>query len=158
MFWATRPSLPHLPRTKKRKTHRQRNHDMHLQITPCPPTSAPWQQRADSWHHNSLCLCREKAALGSERSWHHISLSGPVTEIITCTDKMPQSYFWGFFLVLHRQMFRHHWSWFQDTCTVVYPVIPVKVPALLSNQCWVGREQSALFLSFPNSSLSPASK
>lgn len=34
---------------------------------------------------------------GSEESRHHISPSGPVREIITCADKMPQNYFLWFF-------------------------------------------------------------
>lgn len=52
---------------------------------------------ADSWHHNSLCLCRKKGCKGPRRSSHHISLSRPVSEIISGTDKLPGSYFYFFF-------------------------------------------------------------
>lgn len=77
---------------------------------------------ADSWHHNSLCLCRKKGCKGPRRSSHHISLSRPVSEIISGTDKLPGSYFYFFLfssLVWNRQMLQTHWSWFQDTCTAL---------------------------------------
>lgn len=31
------------------------------------PTSAPWQQHADSWHHNSLCLCWKRLQRAREK-------------------------------------------------------------------------------------------
>lgn len=55
---------------------------------------------ADSWHHNSLCLCRKKGCKGPRRSSRHISLSRPVSEIISGTDKLPGSYFYFFFIRL----------------------------------------------------------
>lgn len=80
----------------KKKKHLQWNHDMHLKITFCSPHLHPGSSMLTAGitiHYVSA----GKGCRGPGRSSHHISLSGPVGEIITCTDKLPRSYFYIFF-------------------------------------------------------------
>lgn len=68
---------------------------------------------------------------GSEEAniiFHHQDLSG---EIITYTDKMPQSFF-VFFFFFFRQIFGHRWCCFQDTCYSGGAVTGGKVSAMLT--------------------------
>lgn len=84
---------------KNTKKHLQWNHDMHLKITFCSPHLHPGSSMLTAGitiHYVSA----GKGCRGPGRSSHHISLSGPVSEIITCTDKLPGSYFFFFFIAL----------------------------------------------------------
>lgn len=74
----------------------QWNHDMHLKITFGSPHLHPGSSMPTAGitiHYVSA----GKGCKGPGRSSHHISLSGPVSEIITCTDKLPGSYFYFFY-------------------------------------------------------------
>lgn len=71
----------------------QWNHDMHLKITFGSPHLHPGSSMPTAGitiHYVSA----GKGCKGPGRSSHHISLSGPVT----CTDKLPGSYFYFFLL------------------------------------------------------------
>lgn len=48
------------------------------------PTSPPWQQHTDSWHHNSLGLCRKRLQRTCEKLTPHFAdLSVELSPILT---------------------------------------------------------------------------
>lgn len=84
------------------------------------PTSAPWQQPADSWHHNSLCLCRKRLQRAREKL-------APYFTIETCQWnnhrhwQVARELFFYIYSTLFYKTGRCLGSWFQDTCTVPCP-------------------------------------
>ena len=129
---------------------------MHLKITFCSPHLHPGSSALTAGitiHYVS----DGKGCKGPGRSSHHISLSRPVSEIITGTDKLPGSYFYFFYLTLYYKTGRC----LGDTDPGFRTRAPFLVPYLKSRS----RPSSALRGVFPrprlifsHSSLSPASK
>lgn len=98
------------------------------------PMSAFWQQLPDSWHHNSLCLCRKRLQKATERLspcqclwlFHR---HWQVTSVFF--------FIYIFFLLQKsRQMFAEHEFWFQDTRRLPCSLLEVTL-LLCINIAWV---------------------
>lgn len=85
------------------------------------PMSARRQQHADSWHHNSLCLCQKRLQRAGEKL-------SPYFTIETCQWNYHQH--WQVarefvFCFFYFTLFYKTGFWFQDTCTVPCPLLEV---------------------------------
>lgn len=120
---------------------------MHLKMTsysPCLHAGSSTLTAGITIHYVSA----RKGCKGPGRSSRHISLSRPVSEIITSTDKLPGSLFFVFFILLS---FIKQVSGFRTRVLFL-------VPYLKSRSCPPSEFGGFFQGPFPHSSLSPASK
>lgn len=91
------PHLPHHPPAFQNNTFPVETWYMHLEMTfffsPCLHPGSSTLTAGITIHY----VCARKGCKEPGRSSHHISLSRPVSEIITNTDKLPVSYFIFYF-------------------------------------------------------------